>query len=110
MTPGAKVMASGIGPDCATASGVFRVQERQLLRAPHDACGCKADQLSERAGEMRLVEVTRLVCGLEDRHPASQEARRVPCPLDLAQRAERHPGCVEEMTLRRTLRERLRVA
>ena len=63
-----------------------------------------------RPREMRLVEVAGGADRVEDRHPVLQQRGRVPRPLDLPERALRHPGRLSEMSLHRASRQRPAIA
>lgn len=77
------------------------VQKRHLLGAAFfaDLGGCLADEVRERAGEVRLIVVACLHDGVEDRDALLQEIQGVAGTLDLTGGALREAGCSQETTL-----------
>src|SRR6185437_7689617 len=84
-----------------SAHGGGLVQKRQLLRCPsiRDLRGRLADEMAQRAGEMRLIEIARLKDRVEDGRSLPQEDRRVAGALDLADGAMRQPGRAQKTPL-----------
>ena len=58
------------------------------------------DEVLERSGEMRVIEITGLVSRVENGNAFSQEVRRKAGAFDLTDGALSHAGSVEEMPLR----------
>jgi hypothetical protein len=77
------------------------VQKRQLLRpaSVHDLGRRLADEVLQRSGEMRLVEVARRVNDVEDRHGLLEEGGCVPGALDPVHGALRQPGRPHKVSL-----------
>src|SRR6185437_11482324 len=84
-----------------SANGGSLVQKRQLLRRLfiRDLRGRLADEMAQRAGEMRLIEIARLKDRVEDGRSLPQENRRVAGALDLADGAMRQPGRAQKTPL-----------
>jgi signal transduction histidine kinase len=80
------------------------VQKRQLPRPARDLHRRLSDQVLERPREVRLIEVTRQIHDVGDRHACAEEVRRVARALDRASHRVRDPGRAPEVTLGRTQR------
>ena len=78
---------------------VWLVQKRQLSFAACDLRRRSADEVLQRASQMRLVEVTRVVDDLEDRHAGLQQVRGSARAFDLARGGLGDPGGTQEVPL-----------
>jgi hypothetical protein len=78
---------------------VWLVQKRQLPFAAHNLPRRAADEVLQRASQVRLVEIARVVDNLEDGDPLPQQIRRSPRAFDLARAGLGDPGGVKEVPL-----------
>ena len=66
---------------------------------PMSLRGSLADEVAQRPGEMRLIEIARLKDRVEDGRALPQENRRIAGALDLANGAMCQPGRTQESPL-----------
>ena len=78
---------------------VWLVQKRQLSFATCDLRRRSADEVPQRARQVRLVKVTRVIDNLEDRHAGAQQVRRSARAFDLARGGLGDPGSTQEVPL-----------